>query len=433
MSKISQQTGSQNVTISGGGGQTSLFELPTQVFSLGKSELYFDITPDEDNTDARVNWMPKDCASMIARMQLYTRSGVYLADVPYVQNYTKVVNKPETSLEEFLQYDNAGDVALEAGAHRCLRRSNALASSATKTVASPFAKRSTGVASIHYTEPQYLEPGVMSNSGGAGANPSITVCLPLSHFKNTILACRKDLYFGEVIILRIEWAPVNRIAWHGTSITVPATGSEANDQDVEITNLSLFLAVERNQDIANSLMAKVNTGFSMLMPYVHGYKTNLGAGSQSISLKFNRGHGASLLKVYHAPFNNVETTHLMHDHDNLANAKVSDYYTSLNNTRRQQFNVDCAQYEDWMLHKEDLKGSVVQNRNMYAYNWFVLDKFSGLALQDADCQFNIADGLDLNVEQKIDINATGVVQTNWYSFAVTQRILSIGPAGIEVR
>ena len=436
LNKVLQQSGGQAVSISGGGGQVSIFEIPAQVVNFAKTQLYYTMTPTEDQVAGPANganWIPKDCASEIASIQLYTRGGVYLVNLGYNQNYTKVVPKAETSVDEYLAYDIGGDTTIEDGLSRFIRRSNSLASSSTKTAIAPYAKRNDNTsASLHYTEHQYCEPGVLYDGANAGNTPVITRCCPLSHFKNTILACDKDLYFGEVLILRIEWSPVNRIGWLGSSVTNPTTDSEPITVDVGLTNLALYVAVEKDQEIINSLMSKVQSGFQMLCPYVHGYKTNLQNASQSLSLRFNRGHGERLMKIYHAPFNNTETTHLAYDHNNLADAKVLSYYTMLNNSRLQEFNVDTSADEDYMILKDLLEGSVIQNNNIYKYNWFHVEDFAGLDLKDSQGPFNKRAGLDLSVEQKYDIYMTTAGNAlNHYSFAVTQRMLTISPAGIE--
>lgn len=443
MNKISTQNGTQTATISGGGGSQSIFEIPANlVYNLAKSKLYFTMTVPEEQIAGPANgalWIPKDCASMIAQLQLYNRAGVYLCDLNYVQNYTKVINKPETSMSEYLQYDTAGinaPVAVEAGLSRFLRKSNSVANSATRTALAPYAKRPTddSNASINYLEPQYAEPGVIYDGAGAG-NVAITFCVPLEHFRNSVLACDKDLYFGEPLLLRIVWSPVNRISWLSSAVNDPDANSEAPDGDVAISELNLYLASETNSMIVNALKQKVSSGqFSMLIPYVHSYKTNLGGANQNISLRFNRQHGERLLKVYSTVFNNTETTCLAYDNDNTAGAKVTSYYTSLNNNRLQDFNVTVANDEDWLLHMDLVKNSVIQNVSIYKYNWFHVDDFGGIKLQDTQGAFNVRTGLPLDIEQKLDVNYTTAGNNlNHYNFAVTQRVLNIGAGGITVQ
>ena len=424
--KIIQQTGSQQVLITGGGGQTSIFELPTQCFNLAKSELYFTIAPPQA-PGGTFNWMWKDNISPISRIQLYTRGGLYLCDLPYVANYTKVISKPETAFEEFNSYNKGSQQAVDT--FRYLRKTNAEVIDQTPE---NFALRhDASPTSTNYTEPQYLEVSGLGNANPP--DPVLNVCLPLAHLKNTILACDKDLFFGEIMILRIEWAPINRIGFNGNDQGNPTQGVQDLQGDVNIFNLALYLAVEKNQQIANSLMAKTQSGFSMLVPYVHGYKTNLGGGTASVSLRFNRGHGKNLLKIYHSFFNNVETVNTAYDNDNIDGAKVNSYYTMLNNSRLQEFNVQItpAIYEDYLIMKDHIQGSVLQDSNMYRYNWFHVDNWSGIDLKDSQGAFNKDAGIGLNLEQKWDIYAEALAQLNHYSFAVCQKVLTITSAGVD--
>ncbi len=428
--KIIQQSGGQDLTISGGGGQVSIFELPTQCYNLAKSELYFTLTPPQAGVGL-FNWAFKDTVSPISRIQLYTRGGLYLCDLPYVANYTKVISKPETSYDEYVNYDQGyqevGGI-LDNGTIRFLRKNNALI--ANDAFNPDYAKRHDNTdAFTNYTEPQYIESGIQADT----ARPVLNICLPLSHIKNTILACDKDLFFGEIMILRIEWSAVNRIGFRSddgtnpTANTVPAVG------DYNVSNLALYLAVEKNQQIANSLMAKTQSGFSMLVPYVHGYKTNLGAGTASISLRFNRGHGKNLLKIYHSFFNNNETENTAYDNDNIAGLKVNSYYTMLNNSRLQEFNIQIATntYDDYLIVKDKIQGSVIQNANIYRYNWFHIDNWSDIDLKDSQGAFNKDAGIGLNLEQKWDIYADALAQLNHYSFAVCQKVLTITSAVVD--
>ncbi len=425
ISKILPQNGSQLVTITGGGGQASVFEIPANVFNLAQSKLSFTMTPASAGAGV-ANWLPKDTLSMIQAVQLYTRAGVYLCDLQYANTYSNLVTPIETKLEDFLEYPLGGTTAVESQVSRGLRRSNALGSSSTKTVASPCALRPDATsARVNYTEKQYCEPGTL-----ATADPALSFQIPLDQFKQSILACNKDLYVGESLILRITWSAVNRIGFTSTDVTDPSAGAAALANDVAISNLALFLAVEQNQAIKSGLMSKVSSGFSMMIPYIHGYKTNLNGANQNVSLRFNRGHGQRLLKVVHSLYNNTETTNTCYDHDNKADAKVSSYYTSLNNNRNQEFNVDTSAFEDYLLQEKHLKGSVIQDCEMYQYNWFHMDNWSPMGSDP----FNDKVGLSLDVEQKWDMIATTAnAQHNHYSFAICQRELSVSPAGIMVQ
>src|SRR5690606_19998306 len=111
----------------------------------------------------------------------------------------------------------------------------------------------------------------------------------------------------------------------------------------------------------------------------------------NISIQLDQGNGRVLQKVYHAPYNNQEQFDTMYDHCNngvVANAlvaqKVQQYYTQLNGQRIQDITINCTPtaangpFLDYMQHRRQLRGSNMQNANIYQYNWFHCDDFTEL-------------------------------------------------------
>lgn len=280
-----------------------------------------------------------------------------------------------------------------------------------------------------YTEPSYVYRSALE-AGAAESALNMNVMLPLKYLKNTIFSVDKDIYFGEIIIMRIVWGPSVKTVFSNTNATILNTGALATVNNIAIFNLALYLAVEKNPEITNQLRTQVaGTGFSVLIPYIYTYKNNLNGTNQNVSLRFNRGHGMKLAKVYHSIFHNTESSSTAYDHNNINGAKCSSYYSMLNNERMQEYNVDCTQLDDYNLHREYLKDKVLQTGNIYQYNWFHMDNFTGKEFDSS----NSEDGLDLTIEQKWDIYCTTAnAQFNHYDFAVTQKMLTVSAAGITV-
>src|SRR5690606_32266215 len=152
-----------------------------------------------------------------------------------------------------------------------------------------------------------------------------------------------------------------------------------------------MLAVESNEDLKTMIINKVSTtGESYLIPYVQAFKNNNQTASQNISIQLDQGNGRVLQKVYHAPYNQ-EQFDMMYDHCNngrVANAdvaqKVQQYYTQLNGQRIQDITINCTStavngpFLDYMQHRRQLRGSIMQNANIYQYNWFHCDDFTEL-------------------------------------------------------
>jgi hypothetical protein len=440
-SKILPQSGGQTLNLIPAGGLETLFEIPVKAFNLAKSHIYFSMAP---SAVAAANyWAFSDCFTPFRQIQLYTRSGVYLCDLNEVSNYTKVMWKPETKLEQFTEYDLVGnaDVYSES-VSRLFSRNNSVINSATTTTTAPFALRWNNTSSsISYTEPKYLEPGT-----NISADPTYNICIPLSAFKGTAFELDKDLFLNEIVILRIVWQQTSKIYYNGTSLTNPLTAATAMAGNVTVTNLALYLAIEKNQDIVNSLQSQVqSSGLQVLVPYVYTYKQNTGANitSYSVSYRFNRGHGRKLLKLYHSCFNNTESANTAYDHDNkgIGNAsKVNVFYTMLDNERQQEYNLNTATYDDYLYLLPKLKGSVIQSSDIFYHNWVWIEDWTGYADKEKEPSnsSNLETGLDLSQERKWDMyaqqvsNNIGNVQYNLYTFAVTQKMLTVNSNGLTV-
>ena len=163
------------------------------------------------------------------------------------------------------------------------------------------------------------------------------------------------------MLLRLVWNPVARIAFasaaplaysytQGANPAVPIvyTASPADTTNVPqaaaatvINNLQMLLAIEENLMIANDIRTKVLSpgGLSLLTPFVYTSKISLNAAtSQTITLRYNQVHGATLLKVYHGVYNTAEALNTMYNHRNvdpskLAGTKITSFYIQLNNSR----------------------------------------------------------------------------------------------------
>ena len=256
--------------------------------------------------------------------------------------------------------------------------------------------------------------------------------LPLKYLKNTIFSVNKDIYFGEIILLRIVLGTSQKVVFTNTDATNLHTNAAAITNSIGISDLALYLAVEKNAEITNQLRTQVaSSGFNLLIPYVYSFKNLLGGSSQNVSLRFNRGHGRRLMKIYHTIFGPNEYSYTAYDINNINGLKCARYYSMLNNDRLQQYDIDCKKLDDYNLHRAYLKDKVLQTANIYQYNWFHMDSFTGSKYEPA----NLEDGLDLSIEQKWDIYctmATNNINYNHYDFAVTQKMLTISSAGITV-
>lgn len=563
--RILPLSGNQQANITTAGGNETLFEIPSKVCNLGESRLEFSMLIPTTTASANLatiatafsTYVFKDVVSPIRQLQLYTRSGLYLCDIPYFNNYTKCVRKYFTKLDDYLKYECnynsysstviganpfnennaiAGPIpGANSSVGRFLRKNNVVsaepnifssnansyqAPSFTLNQAANFPycvnnsnlsiRHDNSLASSDFIEPQYFEsscPPQVTGQNGAypvavGNNPRtppmyFQFSLPFSDIHNTLLSLNKDLYFGgEILILRIVWDNTSHICYSsnqtklvaesfdgaiGVAATLPGLlpgggtlgpvipyvpdpglGALGLTTNILVDNLTVYLAVEKNPDIANSVMNATLTdiGMSVLSDYIFPYKLNLGPSSvQSISLRFNRGHGRRLKYICAAMFNNNESLNTMYDHSNvgingrnpaaqvdaggaaglvyygdgrLNGTKLRTFYTLLNNNRLQEYDLNCLKNDDYKYILNMIDESVIQEANMYQYNRLWVENFCGGKLTDH--KQNEECGLPLDIEQKWDVyyNLNGNQSINHYVFAVVQRLLTVNNKGITM-
>lgn len=410
--KITQQTGGQAVTI-GSATQESIFELPPRVLNFNRSELKFTATPTAIELNA--NWMYSDVIASIRQVQLYTRGGVFLCDVNNVDKYSKIVMKSEVNVEDAVFTDQGVADTLDDRYGESIGRTG----THIPGTAAPWANYSPYA-------PTVLKAGITGT-----ANPVMNITLPLSQIKNTILALDKDLYFNEIMMLKIVWNPFTSWGFYTTSKDDPTATAAALAANIAITNLQFYLSCEMNYAIAAPLIEKVVTqGVSIVIPFVYASKyTASAATNQIVSLRLNGAYGHHLKKIYHAVFHQTETIATQYDCSNEARTRVVSYYTQVDNIRRQDFDVVTARNDDFEYVRRWLKGKVaISNMGIYRLHWFVLDKFDDDRDTETDC---VDSGLSLAVEKKWDFVATTASAAyNHYSFAIVTKYVTMASGGV---
>lgn len=429
LQKLKPMSGGDTATISTAGGQETMIEIAPRAVNWSQSKLTFDVLIPEVNTKFTFGYA--DSFSEIRQIQLYTRGGMFLCDLDNLGNYTALL-KACTGVDDVLTRDKftvGATVAASTGLKEGMRASNILGLAGTAA-----ATRYDNVASnVAYLEPQYTQSGVV----GAGAQEGAIgyrVSYPLGALKRTVFAYDKDLYINETLIMRIVWAPTTKFSF--TADDAAKATPVASAVAATIKNISLFVCQEQNDEIVNQLKSAASRpgGMRYVIPYIHNYKSAPGGTSQNLSLRMTAGHGQRLLSVMSAPFSATESKNTAFAHDNLAGGKtVTSFYVHLNDRRLHDFNIDCTTYEDWMVLKDHLQGSVLGlSSNVYQYNWTWIEDFAGRkhSIDKVDDKA----GLSLKKgDQKVDIYYTTLAgDWNHYSYVEVQRDLIVSPSGVLV-
>lgn len=403
--------------------------LPTVVYNLSQSYLTFQInltTPTANN----YIWTFEDTWSAISHIQLYGQSGQYMVDLDNVQNYMKLVTKKETSLHEYLT--NNPDQRLYPA--------NGLINAVPSLRVGPLAQ-SPFSSSMNYSEPAYVAVGAISTA------VVINCVLPLRMLKDTLFSVDKDIYMGQPSYLRIYFGPISKICYMSTVNNDPNGGipvAYATVGTPQILNLQLYLAVENNQQIVESVIAKVNQpgGLKMFIPWVQSFKnSNLGA-SQNIVIPFDIGNGQTLSKVTHSIFNNTESLNTAYDCANIynpalgnaanaqTNMKVLQYRTALQGKPLQDIILDSTGtnvpgvYTDYLQNRNQFVGSILQNQNIYSYNWFHCDDFANLGPNyEQSGQSNLLSGVAMaNTPLVWTFNGIVLTSANYFHYTYAQFI-----------
>lgn len=444
-SRIVPLSGSQTVNIPIASTAEVLMEVPTNVHNWAESFLFGNVAYPAQAAGER-NWMHVDGMPLISEVDLYTRSGIYLCQLPNFQNYMKVIRKLHTHIDEYDSNDQSS----------FLFPGNSL------NTAVPIITPSNGNGTVPNRENAYVMGG-----GAAATATALTMNLPMKAIKKTIFALDKDIVFPDIIVLRILFGPSNRAMYSNTSANDPADASTIAMTlgTITISNLTLYLATEKNEDIAQSVRALVNRpeGLNLLVDYPYSYKQALTGTSQNLSYRFNRGHGKNLMEVVSAPFHATEAVNTSFDNSNVLNvaaafpaqtavgAKVVSYYSQLDNVRLQDITLVCgfANADDYRENRKYLKDTPYFNNSVFNNNWLHCDKFYENSPGQDVADENLDKGMSLIVERKYDLLATvsAVASTppiggtaaytpstngiNWYTFAILQKDLHIGANMIQ--
>lgn len=443
LSQITQQSGAGNdIIVTTSGGQESIFEIPTKVINLSRSILTFDSSSQIQAPTTEFMWAHVNGITHIQQLQLYNRNGLFLADITDVNKYTNMVMRYETHKEEPRNWDMPvgnkahADLAAEGPDGGYLQGLRAVAFGAG------LPQRHTGgttQGTTAYNEPAYMLPGVISTLGTNAAyqsSPSFHYAINLGKIYNSIFSVDKDLYFGDTVYLRIIWAPSTKTYFSKAHATDPV-GGVATTRSLLIKKLKLYLCIEQNQVIVDSIVSRVNSPetLTVQIPFIYSNKLTLNGTSQTVSVRYSSANGQLLKKIFIAPYNIVETGVVAYDHSNLASVRVTEYYTMMNNVRRQQFNYRSADGTDYFDKRHLFEGSCINNSDEFYYNFVHIEDFTNQKFADRYTKddSNQRDGLVIGNEMKFDFVAnTPAIDNAWYVYAVTLKTLSVGSAGISI-
>ena len=439
-SKVAPQVALSTITSSAG--SEVIFEISPKVMNLGKSVLSFTATPASTGSlTAGTQYMHLSTMPLISQVQLYTREGMYLCDIPNFSNYLKVVNRYTTKLSDL---QNSDIIKYNSGRINGLHKSGVLGAS---TITESLAYRPTESehnSKTPYYEAQYL----MSSSDGSTAPGSSTGAFPVANYQFELskipfsIFQDKDTYFGQSVYLRFVFAGSGDFAFvidHANSDDDPqATGATAYSGSITLSNLYVYSAIEINPVVTQAVMDQFHAGtLTYPVDYVYQNKQYLAAATNhNLNLRINTGMGSRLKMIFTAPFSTTESKNTRFDHSAIVKAgtatKVTSMYSTLNNLRTTQYDYSIANGDHWLAQKDMFLGSAIQSSNEFYYNFAHIENFTNMRL--AEDQTNVVAGLPLNEEILYSLNVVtpASVAVNYYTFTICQRTLAITSAGVQL-
>lgn len=427
---LNNLTGNQ-VTLDAVSSSLLEFKLPAIVYNLSKSILSYNI--ELSGPAAKCNFAFNDTLEIAQNITFGTAGGLNLVDIQNVNNYVSVARKVDTSTHDYLDGDVTGGLVKAD-----LTSTNYFPPSYTAEAGNIFgvAAGATVVAATGL-EPQYVR------SAAATTKLEIQRTFPLSGLTGTLLSMPQDQFFGaDNMYLRIQTAVSSKVGYVATAVTNPVTGAAVLEAQPTVRNIYLYLAVEKDQMIIDSIMQKYHTGqlkYTIPFTYTFRYST-VGAGSQSIQIQLNSQYGRLLKRMLHAAFPASETLNSAYDHSNWSGSKIVSYQTYIDSAPLQDAVINCVQpsianpnnvMDDWRENRDVIRRSgVIMNPAAYQNNWFHCDKFAEPSADPSVPDSQVFDGLDLTIPKSWSINPTTTAgNLNHYSWAQFLRTLDISATG----
>lgn len=477
--RLVQQTGGTNATLSTSSTTEVIFEIPSKCWNMAESILAFDI-----NLPAAGGGLNNVVHTMGApwcnRIQLRSKGGSYVCDLQQAHVYARCIAGPSKKMADFKESsiqtagaataatvaNHADSFVFPSGAHRYrVPLENAVEVDANRGPVLPsqpldvaWDGTNTGIllenqatyggnacrlldgnavaADVSNYEPQYF------TVGKANTIDILSYKIPLKEFVGTALADPRDIYFPEVMELVISFNSIPQFAFTSTDGSAANLGSEGAVASATLSNLYLYQQLEVDPEICNDLIASVQRGSARTIPFVHSYREAYTSQATYFrQLHFGSAHGKSLLRIIHCNKDATESgdTAMQIDNNSEADgdgAEVISFYTSMDNLRLQEYDVVSGSSGlDYMLMKNQLRGSVISTRNIYNHNRVWCDNWSGFSLPESMEGDIVDSGLPLQGVQRLwSLNQTnnGSVSGVNYVFAVCQKTLSFSGGQILV-
>jgi hypothetical protein len=258
--------------------------------------------------------------------------GLGICDVNYVDRYTSVAMPYRTSQQEAMTRDylNTCYTTYESNTTNVL----------------PFSSDGLTTGTVNASTNPYLELQHL-RFGGLNAPMLVSRQLPLSCFYDTFIGLDKNTIFGRDMYLRFNTQYGSRLGFFTSNVANPSanvTPFIASTCPQTLNNVYLYLAIEENKMLVDSLMSSLMAGsikFEIPYTYVYRYGAASTASSSNMSITLTRQFGHKLKRLWYAPFCGNETSCWSFDHSNNNGTKITQLQSSIDSRPLTDYQLNC--------------------------------------------------------------------------------------------
>ena len=429
-----------NVTGSGfpvttGASQLVEFRLPSCVYNLAQSSVGYQLSFPAQGANL-VSWSFEDCFDLATNAYFGTAGGLDLCNLNYVNRYTKIARKMKTKVGGFISTDSTSQLA------PC----NVAATANFYPVATG-PSGGTG-SSVNNIESKYIQTSVVNTATVRSR------LFPLNGIVDTIFSVDKDLYIPTDMYIRFTAGVGSQMGFQSAAVNDPSTAPAALSGatgTITVANMYLFLAVEQNQLIIDSVMSQVlSGGLKLNIPYTTAFRNATNGPVANIQIPLTQQYGKRLKRMLHTVWSAIEASNTALDCNNWNGNKIISYNTFMDQRQLQDFQLSTADVsatavngDDWRENKKYIQDSVIFNRQVYGANWFHCDQFYETQPHLGADESQSDDGLVMDspklwMMQAIMNNSVPgpagvgfITAYNHYNFATFVRSIEINRTGVQ--
>lgn len=245
---------------------------------------------------------------------------------------------------------------------------------------------------------------------------------------------KQDFYNKEGLILTIDYEGTSKLMFKNSN-TSTFSQLSAFTGSATLASQALWVPVQRDERIKEQIKSAYDRGG---IKYCYDYpiiqQTDLTATSHNIQMNIPRGTFKTIKALLFTGYHGTQSGSTSFDHrmdESTSIKKIVSFYTQLNGRRLESQLLNTADFDDWMLMKNRLAGSVVMlSSSVYKYNWIFGQSFGKENIIDA-FESNDLQGLDGDKNNIYSIQATAGTSRNikWYIFAIGQKIMKVTAGG----